>query len=96
MISEHGYVKLRVGKDHPLADICGYAYEHSIVWAAAGRPAPMSSESIHHKDEDKTNNRIENLELKTRSDHAAHHDAIRGRDAEGRFMPGPEFPKARV
>lgn len=36
MISSDGYVKLRVGKTHPLADANGYAYEHTVVWASAG------------------------------------------------------------
>ena len=32
MLSEHGYVKVRVGKDDTLADPNGYAYEHLLVW----------------------------------------------------------------
>lgn len=87
MISEHGYVKVRVGRVHPLADPNGYAYEHLIVWAAAGRALPGPDELIHHIDEDKTNNRIDNLELKTRSEHAIHHNADRVRDVNGRFLP---------
>lgn len=73
MISDHGYVKVRVGKQHPLADPNGYAYEHEIVWVSAGFPLPNPGELLHHKDETKTNNRIENLEVKTRSDHGVHH-----------------------
>ena len=42
MLSSHGYVKVRVGKDHPLADPNGYAYEHLLVWVAAGNPRPDS------------------------------------------------------
>jgi hypothetical protein len=33
IISSHGYVKLRVGAEHPLADPNGYAYEHLVVCA---------------------------------------------------------------
>lgn len=87
IISEHGYLKVRVGKDHPLADPNGYAYEHLGVWAAAGRPLPGPDELLHHRDEDKTNNRLGNLELITRSEHAAHHNADRRRDEQGRFLP---------
>jgi hypothetical protein len=88
MLSEHGYVKVRVGVGHPLADPNGYAYEHLLVWIAAGRPAPGPDELIHHDDEDKANNRISNLILKTRSGHAIHHNADRPRDsATGRFLP---------
>lgn len=40
MISAEGYVKIRVGKVHPLADPNGYAYEHLLVWVSAGNPRP--------------------------------------------------------
>lgn len=73
MLSEHGYVKIRVGKEHPLADPNGYAYEHLLVWIAAGRRPPGQGQTLHHENEDKTDNRLENLELLTRPDHAAEH-----------------------
>ena len=73
MISEHGYVKLRVGIEHPLADPNGYAYEHLVVWVSAGRPAPAEGQTMHHKDENKTDNRLHNLEVLTRPDHNSLH-----------------------
>jgi hypothetical protein len=79
-----GYVKIRVGRDHPLADPNGYAYEHLVVWCAAGRPPPGPGELLHHANEDKTDNRLRNLERKTRSDHGAEHIAGRKRDLRGR------------
>lgn len=85
IISEHGYVKVRVGRSHPLADPNGYAYEHLVVWLAAGNPMPKNDELLHHKNEIKSDNRIENLELVTRSHHATHHNAERGRNELGRF-----------
>lgn len=33
----------------------------------------FSNECVHHKDEDKANNDIENLQLMTRAEHARHH-----------------------
>ena len=63
--SSHGYTKVRVGKGHPLADPNGYAYEHLVVWVSAGRPRPKSNELLHHKNEDKGDNRLNNLELLT-------------------------------
>jgi len=36
---------------------------------------------------DRADNRWENLDVQTRSDHAKHHDAERGRDDLGRFPP---------
>jgi hypothetical protein len=88
IINEDGYVKIRVGRDHPLADPNGYAYEHLVIWAAAGRELPGPNELLHHRNEDKADNRLANLEKLTRTDHAHHHDAERGRDELGRFPPG--------
>jgi hypothetical protein len=73
MLSEHGYIKIRIGTDHPLADPNGYAYEHLLVWAAAGRPLPSADEVLHHKDEIKTNNQLGNLEVKPRERHSTEH-----------------------
>ena len=88
MIADNGYVKLRVGKTHPLADPNGYAYEHLVVWCAAGRERPKRGETIHHKNDVKTDNRLDNLELKTRTDHNRLHMRERQRDpATGRLLP---------
>lgn len=88
-LSDDGYVKVQVGRSHPLADPNGYAYLHLLVWVAAGNPRPSESETLHHIDEDKQVNRIDNLELLTRSDHAKRHDEERGRDGLGRFPVSP-------
>lgn len=81
MLSSQGYVKVRVGREHPLGDPNGYAYEHLLVWMAAGNPRPARAEILHHRNEDKTDNRIENLELLTRAQHNAWHNARRARSA---------------
>lgn len=73
MICDEGYVKIRVGVEHPLADPNGYAYEHLVVWASAGRTLPTDNENLHHIDEEKTNNRISNLELLTSAEHSFLH-----------------------
>lgn len=101
MLSSEGYKKIRVGVSHPLADPNGYAYEHLLVWCAAGKPRPENGQLIHHKNEDKLDNRLENLELTTRSEHNAHHNAERGRDSKGRFLPhdgltDAEYAKAQA
>ena len=77
IVSGEGYVKIRVGIEHPLADPNGYTYEHLVVWVSAGNPPPLKTQLLHHKDEDRENNRIGNLELKTRSRHNAEHNAKR-------------------
>lgn len=87
IVASTGYVKIRVGPGHPLADPNGYAYEHLVVWVAAGNKRPGASEIIHHKNGDKLDNRIANLELMTRADHNRLHNAERGRDSKGRLLP---------
>lgn len=88
-LASNGYVKIRVGKGHPLADPNGYAYEHYVVWCSAGRPKPMKGSVIHHRNHDKTDNRLSNLELMKRGDHNAEHIAAENRrcPASGRLLP---------
>lgn len=98
IISGQGYSKVRVGRDHPLADPNGYAYEHLLAWVAAGHPRPGGGEVIHHKNGDKQDNRLGNLELVTRSDHNRRHNVKRRRGSNGRFLDGKlwdEYPEAK-
>ena len=74
IISSHGYVKVRVGRQHPLADPNGYAYEHLLIWCAAGNLKPKEGEVIHHLNGDKHDNRIENLKLLTAVEHSTLHN----------------------
>jgi hypothetical protein len=62
-----------VGKQHPLADPNGYAYDHVLIWVAAGNAAPGMSHVVHHKNGNKLDNRIGNLELIGRDEHARMH-----------------------
>jgi hypothetical protein len=73
MVSPEGYVKLRIGKEHPLADPNGYAYEHLVVWVAAGNSRPPKGWLLHHKNEIKKDNRLSNLELKRKDRHGVDH-----------------------
>lgn len=86
LMDSHGYVKVRVGAGHPLADPNGYAYEHLVVWVAAGRARPGPDEILHHANGDKTDNRLENLELLSRAEHGLEHHPSALTDAEVRAV----------
>ena len=85
LISSHGYVKVRVGTEHPLADPNGYAYEHLLVWVSTGKTLPAPGELLHHRNENRRDNRLDNLALMPRPDHNRHHNEGRVRDERGRF-----------
>ena len=93
IVSSYGYTKIRVGQDHPLADPNGYAYEHLLVWISSGRRAPDVTELLHHKNGNRRNNRLDNLELMTRSAHCSYHASQRHRN-NPRSIP-PKDPAER-
>lgn len=63
----HGYVHVRVERSGPFGSMCnrmGYVLEHRLIVAESiGRPL-RRSETVHHINGNKTDNRIENLELR--------------------------------
>jgi hypothetical protein len=61
-ITAHGYVLLK-RPAHPAADVRGYVYEHRLVAEASlGRPL-RKGEQVHHRNEIRSDNRPENLEV---------------------------------
>ena len=62
-ISSHGYILVRVGKKHHLADVRGYAYEHRIVAEKLLGRWLKFNELIHHKDGNRQNNNPNNIEI---------------------------------
>ena len=89
LTTSQGYIAVRVPIDHPHAwgpDTCSgyrYAYEHVVVMMAKlGRPL-THGELVHHKNEVRSDNSPDNLELMQKSAHSAHH--VEERDTRGRF-----------
>lgn len=78
-IASNGYVLVRVGTDHHLADVRGYAYEHRLVAEQKLGRRLKRGELVHHVNHVKTDNRPDNLDVVTshahhRAEHRIHHD----------------------
>ena len=86
ILSSEGYIKLRVGFQHPLADPNGYAYAHLVVWCAAGNLRPTKDHVLKFKNDDKTDYRLRNFELLPRRLLLAKNNVYIGQDAAGRFV----------
>ena len=65
---------------HPNAKANGQIYEHTYVMSQLlGRPL-TALEVVHHKDENRSNNAPENLQLfSNQAEHLAHHNLLRMR-----------------
>lgn len=71
-VDNHGYVRVNVYADNPFWAMAnhrpgsghGYVLKHRLVMAQSlGRPL-RSDERVHHKDGDRTNNELDNLQLR--------------------------------
>lgn len=74
--------------EHPNAMEDGYVLEHRFIMSEhLGRPL-TADEVVHHKDENKLNNDINNLEVMSRGEHSRLHnkDSRKTRCVLGRFV----------
>jgi hypothetical protein len=78
-ISNEGY-RFILQKNHPYADCRGYVKEHRLVMEKHLGRYLDRNESVHHKNGDKLDNRIENLELMSNSEHIFLHWKERKKD----------------
>lgn len=89
-VASNGYVLVRVGAEHHLSDVRGYAYEHRLVAESKLGRRLLPGEQVHHIDNNKLNNDPTNLEVVAG---AAEH-RLRHRKAErGLRMPGQVNPR---
>lgn len=92
-IASNGYVLIRVGAAHHLADVRGYAYEHRLVAERKAGRRLRPGEIVHHINGDKQDNHPQNLAIVNgNAEHQVHHRTNRGRDLR---LPGEANPLIR-
>lgn len=66
----------KLSHGHPNADAQGYVKEHTLVMSEhLGRPL-TPEEIVHHKDGNKQNNSLDNLQVMTKSEHTRLHNTL--------------------
>lgn len=91
VIASNGYVLIRVGKNHHLSDVRGYAYEHRLVAEEVVGRRLEPGEIVHHLNGNKQDNSPDNIKVcSSIAEHLAHH-----RIRADLRKPGQENPLVR-
>ena len=83
-----GYIRVSGMYNHPRVGPGGYVYEHILVMEQNLGRFLVGDESIHHKDKNRSNNHIDNLQLTTYSEHGKIHSLYQN---FGTFTPKIDF-----
>lgn len=76
-VASNGYIIVRVGIDHHLSDVRGYAYEHRLVAEKILERRLRKGEIPHHINGDKTDNSLDNIKvLKNIAHHRLEHRKV--------------------
>jgi HNH endonuclease len=71
-IDGHGYVRV-LEKNHPFATQRGLVRQHRLVWEEHNNAILLPWVDVHHINGNKQDNRIQNLQIMTRSEHLRQH-----------------------
>lgn len=83
---DNGY-RMIATKNHPKGrNKQNYVYEHVLIMEKHIGRLLKNDEMVHHKNEIKNDNRIENLQLMKKKDHYKFHAVFRDRNEKGQFV----------
>lgn len=71
-IDKKGYIHIYL-PDHPMSRPSGYIMEHRLIMSAHIGRTLLRSEIVHHKNGNTGDNRIENLQILSQSEHSILH-----------------------